>query len=243
MQFGGRVSADAPDPMDGLRDRAATLGVPVAGFVAQRHLADWGVSAGGTGEQRFGGRMVTTSASFSRGYTFWADPDDRSAPANLADLAPATQEALDAEPPRDLPVWMHRHRERMRYPSLFEAVQTHWFTPEADHSSDPAEVLRHHVDYVLHNRFGHAYGVDPLERGWRELVSLAAVQPSTMLVDREQRAGVMIDTDAFVLGIGAALGNGLVVTAVIERSLLDRVVLAFDSDPDRIADARGSTSE
>lgn len=224
--------------MEGNRAAAAALGVRVAGLAPQWHLEDWGVSGMTTTQSGISAGAQTTGASFSRMYTFWANPADRSDPANLAVLDENTRSAMDVSESVALPEWIERQRQRIRYPSLWEAVHTHWLA-DGDAPRDPAELLRHHVDYVLHNQFRDEYGIDPLAPGWNELVSPAAVQQALMNIDGVALPGFMIDTDAFVFGIGAPLADGRVVTAVIDRSFLSDVRVEFVSDGDQPGRAPG----
>lgn len=56
--------------------------------------------------------------------TLWRNPVNKSDPVNLADLDEATRRALDEVPPWPRPAWLVESVERMRYPMLWEAVQT-----------------------------------------------------------------------------------------------------------------------
>ncbi|WIB65061.1 hypothetical protein [Curtobacterium sp. MCBD17_040] len=236
MHIGGRVPTDQPDLKLAMRAEADALGIAVAGFVPQRHLEDLGVAGISSHGQGSGADAVTISAAVARMYTVWKNPDDRSDPVNLADLTSEMEDALARPVPRDLPPWLLERRERMRHPSLWEAVQTHWFAPGSaapgDDERDPPELLRAHVDHILHNRFRDEYGLgDPtMEPGWTELVSIRAVQPRAVVVDGTARDGFTIDTDAFVLGLAVPLDDGRVITSVVERDLLPWVTTEFVSD-------------
>ena len=230
MHFSERASADRADPREMWREQARVLGLSAAGLVPQRHLEDWGITS--VQSSRSGESAETVR--ISRMYTVWRDPDDRQDPSDLrpldADFLRMSTEAV----PDDLPAWMSWMRDRARYPSLWEAVQTHWSSADANRPEPPdvGTKLVHHVDYVLHNRFRAEHGLGhPTEEPWTPLVQRAAVQPTDVVVDSTTVTdGVMIDTDAFVFGIGAPLPDGRSFTAVVPRSLLDLVTLEFIAD-------------
>ena len=126
MRFAGFTPVDAPDPGDELRERVQGLGFGVAGFVGQPHLEDWG--ALGLSEQRLGAGndAQLEQATVSRSYTLWRNPQDPHDPLNLSELGETTRRSLDEVPARPRPAWLLQRIERMRYPMLWEAVQTHW---------------------------------------------------------------------------------------------------------------------
>src|SRR5947209_6676223 len=112
MRFAGRVLADQPDPAEESRALAAALKVDVAGFSPQRHLEDWGISGATSTREGIGSGGVVRSASFSRVYTLWRNPDDCSDPANFAVVSAQMKDAALREAPPDLPPWLLRQRER-----------------------------------------------------------------------------------------------------------------------------------
>jgi hypothetical protein len=231
MHFAGAVSSDQPDPMEEWRKQARALGIPVAGLAPHRHLEDWGIS-GVTMNASDDSRIdepVVQSATLSRSYTVLRNPDSRDDPVNLADMEESLTAAVDRRTPDDRPAWMVRLLERMRYPMLWEAVQTHWSpTPE---EWDINELLTAHVDFVLHNRFRAENGLgDPTAERWVSLVKRDAARPSEVIVDGAVANGVIIDTDPFVFGIAAPLDDKRVFTAVVTRAFLDLVPLEFVSD-------------
>lgn len=231
MHFGGRVGPDQPDPMEERRQQARALGIEAAGLVPQRHLEDWGVSGWTSHERTVGDASVTTSVTLSRMYTVWRNPDDHADPINLADLTDEVRLSLREPVPNDLPVWIARHRDRMRFPTIWEAVDTHWFAPnETDPASsrDPGGLLVSHVDHILRNQFRGENGHDgsAAERG-QHLIQHDAVTKSGVIVNGQAIDGVMIDTNPFVLGLAAELVDGRVLTAVLPRNLLELVVLEF----------------
>ncbi|PZE60354.1 hypothetical protein DEJ33_04985 [Curtobacterium sp. MCPF17_047] len=59
----------------------------------------------------------------------------------------------------------------------------------------------------------------------------SAVQSADVIVDGAVAdGGMMIDTDAFVVGVGAPLPDGRIVTAVLSRDLLDLITMEFVAD-------------
>ncbi len=163
-------------------------------------------------------------------YTFWRNPDDRADPANLAELDDHTRAALDTSPPWSRPRWLLDGVERMRYPTLWEAVRTTWTSPdEPRHRKSVEAELVWHANYVLMNRFPQPRqrDVPPWERT-EGLVDERHVEHGIpVTIDGESVAGVRIDTDPNVLAVGADLGPNGVLTAVIERDHLPLVALAF----------------
>jgi hypothetical protein len=119
----------------------------------------------------------------------------------------------------------------MRFPTIWEAVYTHWFAPgemDSIERTDPGDLLVSHVDHVLQNLYRAEYGLgDPTAEHGQHLVQRDAVTKFDVVVDGQALDGVTIDTNPFVLGIGARLVNGRVLTAVLPRALLDLIVLEF----------------
>lgn len=184
----------------------------------------------GTTLQRSNGREVLRTATIS--YTLWRNPLDYSDPANLAELTDETRSALDAEPIGPLPDWMIEARERMRYPSLWDAVST---TVIAEVSAVPWHTIEHalveHVNYIVTNSFRdeRVSGEFP-----GELVS-AVTEKSIehaipVSIDGVDVKGMRIDTDAHVFGIAADLGDRIF-TAAIARDHLPFVRLEFVTRP------------
>jgi hypothetical protein len=238
MEFSGHIAEDAPDPWDEVRGRVAALGLTAAGLVQQPHLEDRGVQGiSESRHQEVGGPEVVEEVSLSRSYTLWRNPDDRDDPANLADLDDALRASLDRAPDRPLPAWLLEERRRMRFPVLWEAVQTHW-TADGVEVRSAADRLITHAEYVLHNRFRAELG---LEEGaaWRSLVSPRALQPSRLEVDGEPRPSLLLDTDPFVLALGVALDDGRVVTVVLPRDELRLIDVALRSSAPVTPEAAG----
>ena len=234
MYFRGQSAADRLDPGEELRARAHAFGIHAAGLTPQRHLEDWGIAGLQTSEQGMPGEAVTQSVTLSRTYTVWKNPDDRLDPVNLRPTNEDLRRMQASAVPDDLPAWIVQMRDRVQYPMLWEAVQTHCApgTENSEAALDAPALLTAHVDYILHNSFRVEYGLgDPTEEPWRPLVLRDAAQRAGVIVDGAVLdTGVMIDTDPFVIGVGAPLPDGRVFTAVVSRSLLDFLSLEFVAD-------------
>jgi len=226
MDFVGVFGADAPDPELERRAAVRALGFDVAGLVAQRHLED----SGSLGVQTSESDGVLVRATVSRQYTLWRNPDDRGDPVNLAALDDERRRSLEEVPPWPRPAWVIAGVERMRYPMLWEAVQTHWSVPGATRPTATATLVEH-VRYVLMNRYRDEHGIpDPTEHPWPTLVDERSVQPGhPVLVDGVERPGLLLDTDPFVLGLAIELDDGRLLTAVLPRDELPLLTVAFDS--------------
>jgi hypothetical protein len=220
MHFSDRRPEDVPPPPT-IDERARAFTVPVMTFVAQAAVEELGV--GTTGSGRNDGPVILDSVSLS--YTLWRNPGDHADPLNLAVLDPDLLASLDREPPRPLPAWMVERRERMRYPTLWEAVKT----TLADVGA-PAATLVAHANHVLHNAF-----IDERVRGEfpGELdspVTERHIREHPLLVDGVEVDGLLIDTDPHVYAVGADLGDRIL-TSVIARKDLGFVTLAFETRP------------
>ncbi|PZE91934.1 hypothetical protein [Curtobacterium sp. MCBD17_008] len=235
MDFGGVLGADAPDPELEQRATVRALGFDVAGLVAQRHLED----SGSLGVQTSESDGVLVGATVSRQYTLWRNPDDRDDPVNLAVLDDERRRSLEEVPPWPRPDWLVATVERLRYPMLWEAVQTHWSAPGRTRPT-AAETLVQHVQNVLVNQYRDEHALPDLtaEHTWPTLVDERSVQSGhPVLVDGAERPGLLLDTDPFVLGLAAELDDGRLLTAVLPRDELSLLTVAFDSavQLDRIA--------
>jgi len=226
MDFIGVLGADAPDPELEQRAAVRALGFDVAGLRAQRHLED----SGSLGVQISESDGVLVSATVSRQYTLWRNPDDRSDPVNLAVLDDERRRSLEEVPPWPRPAWLIAGVERMRHPMLWEAVQTHWSVPGATRPTATATLVEH-VQSVLMNQYRDEHGLpDPTEDPWPVLVDERSVQPGhRVLVDDVERPGLLLDTDPFVLGMAIELDDGRLLTAVLPRDELPLLTVAFDS--------------
>ena len=175
-------------------------------------------------------RLELTEATIS--YTLWRNPDERSDPANLADLDDRTRDSLDAEPAWPLPDWLITARERMRYPSLWEAVRT---TYVVQPTALPWHTVRHalveHVNYVLVNSFREERtdgSIPPTLEG--EVTEKCVEAGIPLSVDGVWMSGLRIDTDPHILGLAIDLGDKLL-TAAIPRDELEFLELAFVTRP------------
>lgn len=224
MHFAGYVDEDTPDPAAERIRRIAGFGLDVAGFVAQRHLEDSGepgvMYSSGSGE------VSPDTVTVARTYLLWRNPDDHADPANLAELDDVSARSLDAPLERPLPPWLHEARRRMRYPHLWEAVQTHWWADGIDRPA-LAQSLIGQAEYILTNRFREQLGLGTLD-DW-VTVPERALQSSVVVVDGEERAGLLLDTDPFVFAVATALDDGRVLTAVVPRDDLPLITVAFRS--------------
>jgi hypothetical protein len=230
MRFAGITPVDAPDPAEERRERVERLGFGVAGFIPQPHLEDWG--ALGLTEQRTGAGkdMQLEHATVSRSYTLWRNPRDPEDPLNLSELDETARRSLDEIPPWPRPAWLVQRVQRMRYPMLWEAVQTHWSGRRED-ARPAADLLVEHVQYVLNNQFRVEHALPPAaEQPWSELVRVSGVQHGhPVTVDGVERPGFLLDTDPFVIGIATTLDDGRVLTVAIPRAELPILRIEFVS--------------
>lgn len=216
-----RSAADLPTPPTP-DEVAREFPVPLLTLVEQESVEEAWI---GTVAQNQGGQRVLDVAALS--YTLWRNPHDRDDPVNLAELSEATRAALDAEPIVPLPDRLLRIRERMRYPSLWEAVRTThvelrelpWHTPEY--------ALVDHVNYVVMNTFRD----ERVRGGFPGELEGAATEKAIehdipISLDGVNVPGMRIDTDPHVLALGIDLGDR-VLTAVFAREFLPYLRLAF----------------
>ncbi|WP_345482334.1 hypothetical protein [Amnibacterium soli] len=228
MEFAGYLAEDAPDPRGAQRARVARLGVASAGLVPQRHLEDLGVEGIAASRSSVGTEERVEEVSLSRSYTLWRNPDDHADPVNLRKLDDATARALEEQPLFPVPAWLDEARDRLRHPSLWEAVQTHWIRPGGEPRS-VADRLIAHAEHVLTNVYREELGLHG-DAYWAPPVPPAALQRSRVIVDGAARDALLLDTDPFVLALGTELDDGRVLTAVIPREELPFVVREFLSD-------------
>ncbi|WP_395640306.1 hypothetical protein [Pseudolysinimonas sp.] len=214
------VPADIPPPPTA-DDVARRFGVPLLTFRAQESLEESGVGTVAIGD-------VVTEVALS--FTLWRNPGRRDDPRNLAELSDELRASLDAEPPKPLPEWMLAARERMRYPTLWEAVRTTRVgagVQLADEQLTAELVLLRHVDYVLMNTFR-----DERVRGGfpGQLLgppTAKAIESGVPVsIDGTDVDGIRLDTDAHVYALAADLGDRIL-TAVIPRDELPYVRLEF----------------
>lgn len=225
MRFGGIVPEDMPDPGAAALAQAQTMPVPARTLVAQptlERIAHPSLMSMGAGSR-------PTAMSVSWSYTLWRVPGQPDDPANLADLDAATLASLDAVPPWPRPAWMLESTERLRRPMLWEAVRTTWDPLGEASFDDPLrDALRQHVAYVAVNRFDVERG--PRARWDRpELDAADAWHPAGLTVDGAEVDGVRLDGDPNVLGVGALLADGAILTAALPREELAHVRVAFET--------------
>lgn len=156
-----------------------------------------------------------------------ANPADKSDPVNLADLDEATRRAIEEVPPWPRPAWLVQSVERMRYPMLWEAVQTAWRLEETEYSTLDS-LLVQHTNYILMNHFREQLGLGVRDWSSPALASVRVVRRGVdVSIDGAVISGSEIDTDPFVYAVGARLPSGGTLTAVIPRDHLPYLTLAF----------------
>jgi hypothetical protein len=232
MEISGFIAEDAPDPRNARLAMIAGLGIPAAGLVPQRHLEDRGEAGHSSSRHRTAdGPDVLDEVTISRTYLLWRNPDDHDDPANLADLDVVTRATLEAPLELPIPGWLHEARRMLRYPRLWEAVQTHW-TREGGDRRTPGDRLIEHAEHVLTNSFREQLGLGHGPGTWAPPIPAAALQAHGIVVDGVVREGLLLDTDPFVLGLGCELDDGRVVTAVVPRDAVPLLRLELlSSDP------------
>lgn len=223
MRFAGNAGSDRPAPPS-IDDWAGLLPVPVLGLVQQASIEEFG---GGSNAQTANG--VTLDRSVRISYTLWRFPEKKDDPRNLAELTDDMRRALDTPPPRALPEWLAEHRRRMRYPFLWDAVSTAWYSPDSRRRPSVSEELVEHVNYILMNKhpLPDDRSADGIPRpGAGSRVRESHVQPVDVTVNGRDVEGVHIDTDPYVYAVGADLGDRLL-TAVFDHEHLPHLHLAF----------------
>ncbi len=222
MQFAGVLPEDAPDPRVEREQLLKRMPIPIYEFAAQGAVGatDIGVSSGTDGR---GMNMMTASVSA----TLWRNPDDKSDPINLADLDEQTRRSIEDVPPWPRPAWLIASVERMRYPRLWEAVQTTWHRDQSEYTT-LGYLLVHHAHHILMNHFREQLGLGPHDWDSPELTTERAVRHGAdIVVDDTTVTGAEIDTDPFVYAIGAELPSGGTLTVVISREHLQYLDLRF----------------
>ncbi|GAB3136143.1 hypothetical protein [Marisediminicola antarctica] len=222
MQFAGVLPEDAPDPRVECAEMLTAMPIPVIEFAAQRSLeiTDIGVNYG---TDRAGFSVMTASVSA----TLWRNPEDRSDPVNLADLDDETRRSIEQVPHWPRPEWLLEQVERMRYPLLWDAVQTTWHREESEYTTLD-HLLAQHANYILMNQFREELGLGLGDWDSPALTSTRTVRQGIhVAIGGETVMGAEIDTDPFVYAIGAKLANGGTLTAVISREHLPYIDLKF----------------
>ncbi len=226
MQFADVLPEDAPDPRRGREERLKDMPVPIVELVPQPSVefVDFAVS---TTSSDSGIDAMTVSMSA----TLWRNPLDKSNPVNLADLDEDARRAIDEVPPWPRPAWLVEFVERMRYPMLWEAVQTTWHREETEYST-LAALLVQHTNYVLMNQFRDQLGLGVQDWSSPALTTERVVRRGVdVSIDGAVVSGSEIDTDPFVYAVGATLPSGGTLTAVVARNHLPYLALAFVQRP------------
>lgn len=162
-----------------------------------------------------------SSASVSFSYTLWRHPDDHSDPRNEIEMDASTQHAIENEPPWGRPAWASEQLQVFRYPWLWEATRTIWHAEADGERTSVRRLLVDHMNHILHNRFRTQLGLPsgPLvgPDAHRGDVTMTGAVDAPAIVEGVERAGVQIDTDPFVYGIGFRIDEHVVCTSVIPR--------------------------
>jgi len=222
MHFAGVLPEDAPDPRVQHAERLERMPVPVIEFTTQPSLevTDVGVSFA-TDSDGYSSMTASISA------TLWRNPVNKADPANLAELDDRTRRAIAEVPPLPRPEWLIERVDMMRYPSLREAVQTHWHREESKLSA-LGFLLNQHANYILMNQFRDELGLSAHDgEAPTRLPERRATRPIDVAIDGDMVPGVEIDTDPFVYAVGAKLASGGTVTAVVDREHLPLITLEF----------------
>ncbi|MCT9820794.1 hypothetical protein N3K63_10915 [Microbacterium sp. W1N] len=226
MRYAGVLPEDAPDPRFEREELAKAMPVPIIEFATQPSIefASFSVSTSGSG-------TAVDHMSVAVSSTLWRNPTDKSDPVNLADLDDVTRRSLDEVPPWPRPAWLIESVERMRYPMLWEAVQTTWHREQSERSTLDA-LLVHHVNHILMNHFREQAGLDLHDWSAPGLASERVVHHGVdVMIDGAPVVGAEIDTDPFVYAIGANLPSGGVLTTVVPREHLPHLRLEFRRRP------------
>lgn len=200
----------------------ALMPIPIVELAPQPAVdgADFGVGT-------TGGADGLSEMSVSVSSTLWRNPADRSDPVNFAELDDATRSAIEDVPPWPRPAWLVEQVERMRYPMLWEAVQTTWTRPGSRRATLEDHLVTH-TNHIIMNQFREQAGLGLGEWDSPALTSRRGVRRGVPVVlDGRPIPGVEIDTDPFVYAVGAALPDGGTLTAVIAREHLPYLELEF----------------
>lgn len=222
MQFDGVLPEDAPDPRLGREERLNGMPIPIVELVPQPsvEIVGFGVSITSSG-----GGVIEMAVSMSA--TLWRNPVDKSDPVNRADLDAATRRALEDVSPWPRPPWLVESVERMRYPMLWEAVQTTWHREDTERSRLDA-LLVQHMNHILMNQFREQLGLSMHDWSAPALASERVVRRGVdVLLDGVVVNGAEIDTDPFIYAVGAKLPSGGTLTVVVPREHLPYLTLAF----------------
>jgi hypothetical protein len=220
MDYSDRDPRDIPEPAT-VDEAADAFGLAVMTLVPQVSIAELGVST--VAHSSNGGASVIDSIAIS--YTLWRNPKDRSDPGNLADLADEVLASLDVPSARPLPMWMRDRLELMKYPSIWEGVMT---TRRSGPTPTAEKTLVDHANHVLRNTFAELRVSDGLPAELDSPVDAQHIQPTRLLVDDVEVAGLIIDSDPHIVAVGADLGDRIL-TAVLPRDHLPFLTLEFST--------------
>ncbi|MBH0082222.1 hypothetical protein [Salinibacterium sp. SWN167] len=222
MHFTGVIPADAPDPRMQHEELVKQMPIPVIGLVAQSSVQSTSLAVNSaTDSAGFSAMSVSVSA------TLWRNPTDKTDPVNLEILDEHTRRAIEEVPPWPRPAWLIEQVESMRYPALWEAVQTHWHRDESE-VTDVGALLTQHANYILMNQFQKELGLDE-QHGERRapMPERRITRPTTVVIDGRIVDGVEVAPDPLIYAVGATLPSGGVVTAVFPRQHLPFITAEF----------------
>jgi hypothetical protein len=219
------AESDQPAPPS-IDDWAALMPVPLLGLVPQASVDE---AAGGSIAGVADG--VTHERTVRITYTLWRVPEHKDDPRNLAELDDDTRRVLDTPIPPGRPVWIREFVRRLRYPLLWDAVSTAWYSPDR-RGERPTIVdeLVQHANYVLVNRHPEPGDRDGqgLHRpeAWERVRETHVEHGIAVTVNGDEVDGIRIDTDPYVYAVGADLGDRML-TAVFDRDDLPYLHIAF----------------
>jgi len=226
MHFTGVLPEDAPDPRLEREQLVKSMPIPIMEFTPQAALefADFSVTTSG-----YGSGLDEMSVSISA--SLWRNPVDKSDPVNLAELDDTTRRSIEEIPPWPRPAWLIEHVERMRYPMLWEAVQTTWQRQDSEHSTLDARLVQH-ANHILMNQFREELRLGIHDWDSPALTSERVVRHGVHVpIDGVSMSGAEIDTDPFVYAVGAKLPSGGTLTVVVPREHLPHLTLEFVQRP------------
>ncbi|MBH0110029.1 hypothetical protein I6E81_07605 [Salinibacterium sp. NG22] len=222
MDFTGVLPEDAPDPRMHHAELLHHMPIPVMGFAGQSALDETDVGINfATDSDGYSSMTASISA------ILWRNPDNKADPANLAEMDDSTRRAIEEVPPWPRPEWLIERVEMMRYPSLWEVVQTHWHREESE-LNELGLLLNQHTNYILMNQFREELGLSAHDGEAPTLLpERRATRPIDVAIDGDMVRGVEMDTDPFVYAVGAKLASGGTLTAVVAREHLPFITLEF----------------
>lgn len=194
---------------------------PVMGLIAQPSLEDTDSISISDGQDGAG----YTSFAVGITYTLWRNPAG-SDPINLAILNDEMRTAIETVPPWPRPPWLIEQVQLLRYPQLWEAVRTTWNRELSEHTT-LARQLVEHANYVLTNQYRDESVSKPRLSAERHVTEGSVKPAAAVIVDGVATAAAGIDTNPFVYAIGAETAPRTVVTAVLPRSELQYIRVAF----------------